>query len=314
MTFYNLSKEDKKELREPRGGIFEGEELLEELKSREYERVIAVGDRVSRDIANSEIDADLYITDGSIEREKTDQDLEINVERIFEAENPAGKITEEAWKAVRKASALRCMTHLDVEGEEDLLAIPATVFAPEESVIVYGLWDRGAVLMEPDEENRSFCKQLADLDEAEHLIVGGSWDHFHSGHRYILEAAAERSERIDVGISSDEMLREKLGHKPKHEFQERKENVENFLESLGVEEFRTIELNGIYGNAVEEGDVLIVTPETEENGRKINARREEIDREKLELEVVKKLEASDGEVISSTRIRKREIDQNGLKN
>jgi pantetheine-phosphate adenylyltransferase len=313
MVLYRLSEEDKKELRKPRGGLFQGEELLEELESRNYKRIIAVGDRVSRDIANSEIDADLYITDGNIEREETEQNLEIEAKRRFEAENPAGEITEEAWKTVRKASALRCTTHIDVEGEEDLLAIPATIFAPEGTVIVYGLWDRGAVLMEPDEENRSFCKQLADLNETENLIVGGSWDHFHSGHRYILEAAVERSERIDVGISSDDMLREKLGHKPKHEFQERKENVENFLESLGVEDFRTLELNGIYGNAVEEGDVLIVTPETEKNGRKINAKREKLGREKLELELIKKLEASDGEVISSTRIRKGEIDENGLK-
>ena len=313
MPVYTISEEDRKKLREPRGDLSQGKELLEELESRNYERIIAVGDRVSRDIADSEIDADLYITDGNIKREETEQNLEIEAKRRFEVENPAGEITEEAWKAVRKASALRCTTHIDVEGEEDLLAIPATVFAPEGSVIVYGLWDRGAVLMEPDKENRNFCKQLADLDKAKHLIVGGSWDHFHSGHRYILEAAAERAEKIDVGISSDEMLREKLGQEPEHSFQQRKENVENFQESLGVEDFRTIELNGIYGNAVEEGDVLIVTPETEENGRKINAKREELGREKLELELIKKLEASDGEIISSTRIRKGEIDENGLK-
>lgn len=314
MSVYSISEQDREKLREPRGDLVQEEELIKELESRNHSRVIAVGDRVSRDIAASEIDADLYITDGRVEREETGEELEIDAEREFDVENPSGEITKEAWKATRKASALRCNTHLHVDGEEDLLALPATVFAPEDSIIVYGLWDRGAVLMEPDKENRKFCKDLIDLDQAEHLIVGGSWDHFHAGHRYILLAAAERGKKIDVGISSDEMLREKLGHKPKHNFEERRRNVETFLKSLGVENFRTIELNGIYGNAVEEGDVLIVTPETEENGRKINAKREELGREKLEIEVIKKLEALDGEVISSTRIRNNEIDENGLKN
>ncbi|MFB6115161.1 MAG: pantetheine-phosphate adenylyltransferase [Candidatus Nanohalobium sp.] len=312
MSVYSASEEDREKLREPRGDLVQEEELIEELESRDYERVIAVGDRVSRDIARSKVNADLYITDGRVEREETEKGLEIDAQREFNAENPAGEITKEAWKATRKASALRCITHLHVDGEEDLLALTATIFAPENSVIVYGLWDRGAVLMEPDKENREFCRELVDLDSAEHLIVGGSWDHFHSGHRYILEAAAERGKKIDVGISSDEMLREKLGHKPTHSFEQRKGNVEDFLESLGVEDFRTIELNGIYGNAVEEGDVLIVTPETEKNGRKINAKREELGKDKLELEVIKKLEAFDGEVISSTRIRNNEIDENGL--
>ncbi|MFB6143821.1 MAG: pantetheine-phosphate adenylyltransferase [Candidatus Nanohaloarchaea archaeon] len=311
MAVYRPDREDRKKLKEPKGEVHNGKKFLDALREEGYSKIIAVGDHVSQHITESEIEADIYITDGKNQREKLDTEITPEADREFTAENPAGEISREAWKAVRKASALSCTTHVKIQGEEDLLALPATIFAPENSVIIYGQRNRGAVLMEP-EDNREFCQELVDLDTSEHLIVGGSWDRFHSGHRYILEAAAERGEKIDIGISSDEMLKEKIGSEPHHSFKEREENVTEFLKGLGIDEFDTIELNGIYGNAVEEGETLIVTPETLENGRKINAKREELGREKLELEVIEKLKACDGKIISSTRIRNNEIDENGL--
>lgn len=314
MAVYRANEEDREKLRKVRGDTAEGEELIQELEERNYSKIIAVGDRVSHDIQRSGLEADLYIVDGKTQREQREglETGKIEAERTFRAKNPAGEITEEAWKAVRKASALECSTKVVIEGEEDLLGLPATLFAPEDSVVVYGHWKKGAVLMEPNEENKEFCRDILDLETSGHLIVGGSWDLFHSGHRYILLKAYERGERIDIGVSSDEMLREKLGEEPENSFQERKRSVETFLEILGQEEVRTIELNGIYGNAVEEGDSLIVTPETEGNGRKINAKRRELGREELELIKMEKLKALDGEIISSTRIRQGEIDEDGL--
>lgn len=314
MAVYKASGEDREKLRKVRGDTAEGNELIQELEKRDYSRIIAVGDRVSHDIERSGLEADISIVDGKTQREQKEglETGKIEAERTFRAENPAGEITEEAWKAVRKASALRCKTKVVIEGEEDLLGLPATLFAPEDSVVVYGHWKKGAVLMEPNEENKKFCREILDLETSEHLIVGGSWDIFHSGHRYIFLKAYERGEKIDVGVSSDEMLREKLGKEPENSFQERKRNVKAFLKSLGKEKVRTIELNGIYGNAVEEGDSLIVTPETERNGRKINAKRRELGREELELIKMEKLRALDGDIISSTRIRQGEIDADGL--
>jgi cytidyltransferase-like protein len=312
LTFYRPTEKDREKLKEPRGDVFEEKEFIEELKERDYSKIIAVGDRVSHDIVNSGLEPDLYVTDGKTEQEKFGKEIDLAADRTFEAENPAGKITEEAWKAMRKGSALKCKTHVEIEGEEDLMGLPAVLFAPEDAVVVYGLWDRGAVLMEPSKENKDFVRDLLGLEKSDHLIVGGSWDHFHSGHRYIILTAYEKGEKIDIGISSDEMLREKLGEKPENSFEERKNNVKSFLKGLGHKNFNSIELNGIYGNAVEEGETLLVTPETKKNGRKINLKREELGREKLELETVEKLKTLDGSIISSTEIRKGEIDENGL--
>ncbi|MFB6174844.1 MAG: pantetheine-phosphate adenylyltransferase [Candidatus Nanohalobium sp.] len=315
MTVYELSDRDKEKLREPRGEVFEGDKVVEELEKRDYGKVIAVGDRVSGDLEGSAVRPDLSIVDGSIQRRelKVEERTSIDSERAFKVENPAGGITEEAWTAVRKASSLRCRTKLEVNGEEDLLALPALLFAPEDSVIVYGLWDQGAVLMEPSEENRSFAEEILDFQSSSHLIVGGSWDRLHAGHRYLLLTALEKAEKVDIGVTSDEMFREKIGEKPENSFEERKKRISNFLEGLDARESaRLLEINDIYGNAVEEGDKLLVTPETLENGRKINLKRQELGRESLALEVVKKLKAEDGDIISSSRIRNEEIDREGL--
>lgn len=315
MAFYKPSEKDREKLKQPHGDTVQEEQLIEELKKRDYGKVIAVGDRVSTDIAESEVDADLSIVDGSIQREEVGEEHfnDIAADRNFKTENPQGKITEDAWRTVRKASALKCSTKIIVEGEEDLLALPALLFAPEDAVVVYGHWREGAVLMEASNQNRGLVLDLIDLESSDHLIVGGSWDMFHAGHRYILLTALEKGKKVDVGITSAEMLERKLNDKPQDSFEERRSNIEAFLRSRNrLEDCRMIEINDFYGNAVEEGETLLVNPENRGNAEKINERRVEKGGERIEVEVLEKLEAVDGQPVSCTRIRAGEIDQNGL--
>lgn len=311
LNFYEPTVEDRKKLKNPRGDLVEGEELIEELEDREYEKIISVGDRVSHDIEESRIKTDLSIIDGKTQREKYSRsEKEITAERKFEAKNPAGSVTKEAWEAVKKASSVSTKSKVLIEGEEDLLGLPAVLFATKDSVIVYGLRNRGAVLMEPD-SNKKFVKNLIGL-ESSHLVVGGSWDLFHSGHRYILSTAYERGSRIDIGVASDSMLRDKLGEEPENSYRKRRNKVERFMRSLGHKNFQTLKLNDIYGNAVNEGEELLVTEDTIANGKKINAKRREKGIEKIDLLKIEKMKSVDGETISSTRMRNKEIDENGL--
>lgn len=315
MSVYTPSEQDREKLKQQHGDAFKGAALIDALKERSYSQIIAVGDRVSQDIANSDIDADISIVDGSIQREDVGEAHfdSIEADRTFQAENPAGEITEDAWRAVRKACSLSCSSKLVIDGEEDLLALPAALFAPKDSVVVYGHWKKGAILMDTNKSNKNFVKNLLNFSEEDHMIVGGSWDIFHSGHRYILLTAIEKAKRIDVGITSDKMLEDKLGEPPFDSFDERKKNISEFLNSIGVsKEVRFIEINDIYGNAVEEGDRLLVTPEKSSNADKINEKRHMEGRESITVDVVEKLQAEDDRPISCTRMRKEEIDENGL--
>jgi hypothetical protein len=66
--------------------------------------------------------------------------------------NPAGEITDEAMSSIKRALARRRRRKvmIAVDGEEDLLALPAIVQAPEGSVVIYGLPDRGMMLVIAD--------------------------------------------------------------------------------------------------------------------------------------------------------------------
>jgi pantetheine-phosphate adenylyltransferase len=307
---YETTEEHRQKLRKAHGKLLEGEELVEHLEGTDS-KVVCVGDRVSRDVALSDVEADTFIVDGRIQRKEVETP-DIDAERTFAARNPAGGITREAWDATRKALAVDCSSVLRVDGEEDLLALPAVSMLPGDAIVVYGLRNQGAVAMEVS-ETREFVEQLLDIDRCGKLIVGGSWRFLHAGHRYILMKAFELGKEVDIGVTSDRMLRKKLKREPEESFSDRKQQVEEFLESHGLENrARIMEIDDIYGNAVEEGDKLLVTPETEPGADRINKRRKEKGREEIDVEVLEKLEAEDGGPVSSTRIADGTIDRNGL--
>lgn len=317
-TVYEITDEDREKLREPLGDVVQNEELITELQSREYHRLICVGDRVSLDVAESAVDADISIVDGRIEREAIDTDAHetIDAELVLDVENPAGVITEEAWNTVRKAFAHTSSTTVDVDGEEDLLALPAILFASPDSLIVYGDWQNGAVIMEPDDELKRFARELVGYKQYPRVIVGGSWDHFHAGHRYILLAAFEHGEHVDIGVTTDEMLAAegKSEDDALEGFETRKAHIESFVAVHHLEDHAAIlPIDDFRGNAVDaDAAVLMVTEDTLENGKKVNDERLEQRKTPLNLAVLERITGEDGDVISSSRIRRDEIDENGF--
>lgn len=311
---YEVSDGDREQLRTPRGEVVAGEELRDRLEERSFHRLITVGDRVSLDLAGWGIQPDIAVVDGRIQREPIDTDRldGISCDVSARAGNPAGGITREAWRAVREAVARTCTTRITVDGEEDLLALPAALFAAPASVVVYGQRETGAVILEPDASLQGFVDGLVDRRRYSQVIVGGSWDRFHAGHRSLLLAAFARGEQVDVGITSDEFLVEKLGHGDFAPFARREEAVAAFLDRFGLrEQARLLEIDSYEGTAVEAGDALIVTEETVDNGRRINTRRQEEGRDPLELVEVPLLRGRDGRPVSAARIRDGVMDRDG---
>ena len=108
-------------------------------------RITAVGDIVSQEMLDAGIPVNLRIVDQKTMRASlTSQPKPSN--HIFRVENPAGGITEEAMRIVREA-----MIHDDaliiVNGEEDLLAIPAILESPNHALVVYGQPLQGVVVV-----------------------------------------------------------------------------------------------------------------------------------------------------------------------
>ncbi|MEM3658108.1 MAG: pantetheine-phosphate adenylyltransferase [Candidatus Hadarchaeum sp.] len=142
------------------------------------------------------------------------------------------------------------------------------------------------------------------------VILGGTFDRFHKGHRLLLGFAASMGKKIILGITSDELASKK--HHNVEPFEHRLENVSKFLREKSVD-FEVFKLNDFAGpsKSLEKG-TLISTSNTLGNSILINRMRVEKGLSPLEILLVPLLEAEDSEPISSSRIRRGEIDEEGF--
>lgn len=138
------------------------------------------------------------------------------------------------------------------------------------------------------------------------LLVGGTFDIIHLGHKNLLEAAFERGGYVTVGLVSDRMLRV---WKPKvlRPYEERKKALEDFLTPYNNWEISAID--DPYQMAIEgDFDSLVVSWETAMRGEEINRLRKDAGKNPLELIIVDPVLADDFLPIRSTRIRDGDID------
>ncbi len=147
------------------------------------------------------------------------------------------------------------------------------------------------------------------------VALGGTFDPVHDGHRALFDRAFELGD-VTVGLTSDD-LAPKTRSIDRHvrSFDERRDDLEAELAAFADEydrEFVVRELTEPTGIATEPRfDYLVVSPETAATGERINEIRAERGHDPLDIEVVPHVYAEDGEIISSTRIVRGEIDEHG---
>ncbi|VVB84998.1 Phosphopantetheine adenylyltransferase [uncultured archaeon] len=143
------------------------------------------------------------------------------------------------------------------------------------------------------------------------IAVGGTFDPLHEGHKALLSKASElsRGGELFVGLTSDEMVRNKS-----HEvadYQQRFEHLLGFIRSLGIDPV-IVRLDDAYGPTIHEDfDYIVVSPETHPIALKINSIRSKKGLKQVKIVLVDYVLADDGLPISSTRIKKGEIDASG---
>lgn len=125
--------------------------------------VVTVGDKTTEKILSYDIVPDLQIVDGLEKRQP--RPVPYSPVDTISCSNPAGHITDEAVSAIIRAYESESPLCVRVDGEEDLLFIPALIYAPDDTMLMYGQPNRGMVLVQANPKTKSKAKQLLELFE-----------------------------------------------------------------------------------------------------------------------------------------------------
>jgi len=145
------------------------------------------------------------------------------------------------------------------------------------------------------------------------VATGGTFDGLHRGHEALLSKSFEVGERVVIGVTSDAFA-SKEGKTPELKYSERVERLKEFLaKSFPGREYLIAQLNDYFGPGIASEDVeaIVVSRETASRVPIANRLRSEKGFPPLEVVVVDYVLAEDGEPISSTRIKRGEIDRDG---
>ncbi len=146
------------------------------------------------------------------------------------------------------------------------------------------------------------------------VCMGGTFDILHIGHKSLLTRASLEGDEVLIGLTTDKRARAGRESELLNSYKIRKQNLESYLTSEGLlERFTIVPLSNDWGPSVidKDFDAIVVSEETKKTADKINSIRVSEGKNKLSVIVVPLVLADDGQVLSSSRIRKQEIDVKG---
>jgi pantetheine-phosphate adenylyltransferase len=146
------------------------------------------------------------------------------------------------------------------------------------------------------------------------VMVGGTFDPLHDGHKQLLSRSFELAGpggNVVIGLTTDSFASRKTH--PIRLFKERWEDLEHFISGRKFPATFAIEpLTDKYGSALDANfDAIIVSEETLPVAVEINKLRRENGQRKVDIHQISCVLAEDGRWISSTRIYRGEIDVHG---
>ncbi len=151
------------------------------------------------------------------------------------------------------------------------------------------------------------------MSEFSLIATGGTFDIIHRGHLTLLSNAFAISDKVIIGLTSDE-LAEKKGKLLINKYEKRLENLTQVIsKEFPSSSFQISKLDNDFGPAVLEKGVeaLVVSDEKSNQGTILNQLRAEKKMPPVKIITVPMFLAKDGTRISTTRIKNSEIDTEG---
>jgi pantetheine-phosphate adenylyltransferase len=152
------------------------------------------------------------------------------------------------------------------------------------------------------------------IKQFNHVVIGGTFDHFHAGHKALLEESFRVGKNITIGIAMEKLYKNKFLSETIETFEIRKKSVSEFLKKKGwFKRAKLISFSHFTGGAdkLKNIDAIVVSKETYPNALRINRLREKNKLPLLKIISINDVLAEDGKLISSERIRTGEIDRDG---
>ncbi len=161
---YTLPTSLRETLKEPLGYLFDEAKLLQYIKESEND-IVSVGDLVTHTLLTHNIHPLFCIVDDHTRRHDLHESKIAMIHtygtKTVHVENPAGVITEELWDTINKLFTTHESNVLVVvNGEEDLAALPAIYLAPPDVTIIYGMPDKGVVVVPATEHHKQKVKKI----------------------------------------------------------------------------------------------------------------------------------------------------------
>ncbi|GAG60451.1 unnamed protein product [marine sediment metagenome] len=140
--------------------------------------------------------------------------------------------------------------------------------------------------------------------------MGGTFDHLHDGHKSLLRTALKLSHYIEIGLTSQNLLKNKKAASELEDYNTRETNLKNFICSLtDLNRVNIVEIKNWDDMAKYSQDPdyegLILSQETYSNAVKLNELREEKGLNPLVLIVIPLIKDKSNQKISSTAIREK---------
>jgi len=151
------------------------------------------------------------------------------------------------------------------------------------------------------------------MSEFSLVAMGGTFDIIHKGHLTLLSNAFDISDKVIIGLTSDELANKK-GKILTNKYEQRLENLTSVIsKEFSNTSFVISKLDDDFGPAVLEKGVeaLIVSDETRNQGYVLNELRAKKQLPPVQTIIVPMFLAEDGTRVSTTRIKNSEIDIDG---
>lgn len=169
---HQISENLRKQLKKPISLLLPSgkEKIKEKIRESEHPIIITVGDEVTKACNQLSLGIDIAVIDFVVQRKPTYTNLhqigfhKKDIKNVIKVKNNPGSISKSLVRAIYQSLIEFYIHHhrsiIRVIGEEDLAALPAILFAPLGSIVLYGQPNEGVVVVYVDEKVK---KRLTNL-------------------------------------------------------------------------------------------------------------------------------------------------------